>query len=367
MKSLAKETLDLAIRIQQIPAPTFSERARAVFVRDRMMALGIDDVEIDEICNVYARIPGADPIGSPPVVVSAHLDTVFPEGTSLKITEENGRITGPGIGDNSLAVAGLVGLARMALDLGEPLPGDIWLVANVGEEGLGNLRGMHRVVDRFGDQPAAYIVLEGTALGQVYHRGLSVRRFEVIVRTAGGHSWAHFGRPSAVHVLAHLITRLTELDLPAEPRSSYNAGPIAGGTTVNTIAAEASVQIDLRSESEVFAGELAERVLALAESFRSEDVRIELVPIGNRPGGELPADHPLVDLAMRSLVDLEITPALKIGSTDANIPLSRGLPAICIGLTQGGGGHSLEEYILTGPLEQGLRHVSEVVFGIMKN
>jgi len=366
MVQLAKDTLDLAVRIQQIPAPTFSEAARAAFVCDRFRELGLVDLEIDELSNVYARLPSADPDKQPPLVVSAHLDTVFPETTPLDVIRENGRISGPGIGDNSLAVAGLVGLARMVLEIPEPLPGDLWLVANAGEEGLGNLCGMRRVVDRFGKVPAAYVVLEGTALGHVYHRGLSVRRFEISVRTAGGHSWGHFGRPSAIHILAKIIAQLTELDLPSEPRSSYNAGPISGGTTVNTIAAEAAVQLDLRSESEDYVEILVGNVAAIVEEFRSEEVQVDLAPIGNRPGGEVSADHPLVKLAMRSLEDLGIAPTLKIGSTDANVPLSRGLPAICIGLTEGGGGHTVSEYILTDPLKQGLNHVFNVILGVWK-
>jgi acetylornithine deacetylase/succinyl-diaminopimelate desuccinylase-like protein len=254
----------------------------------------------------------------------------------------------------------------LVLALPEPLPGDLWLVGNVGEEGLGNLRGMRRVVDRFGGEPAAYIVLEGTALGHVYHRGLAVRRFEVIFRTAGGHSWAHFGRPSAVHELAKWIARFTEIPLPTDTRSTYNAGPISGGTTVNTIAAEARTQLDLRSESDEALEELVGAVEVLVDEFRSEKVQIEMVPIGDRPGGGLAADHPLVSMAMHSLDELGITATLKIGSTDANIPLSRGLPAICIGLTHGGEGHTLTEYILTEPLEKGLNHIFDVIQGVWK-
>lgn len=357
-----QSVLDLAIQIQQIPAPTFAEGPRAAFIRDQFIALGLPDIEIDDLCNVYARLPGS--AGERPAVVSAHLDTVFPGGTALDIRREDGRIYGPGIGDNSLAVAGLIGLARLVLERAEPLSGDVWLVANAGEEGLGNLCGMRRVVERFGDGPAAYIVLEGTALGQVYHRGLSIRRFALTIRTGGGHSWAHFGRPSAIHEMAKLITRLTEIPLPTGIRTSFNAGPISGGTTVNTIAAHATVQVDLRAETEDAAEYLAAELSALAAAFRSPEVEVDLEPIGNRPGGEIPADHPLVQLAMRSLAGLGLEGTLKIGSTDANVPLSRGLPAICIGLTEGGGGHTVEEYILTGPLESGLRHVFQVVEGV---
>lgn len=361
MNPLARSVLDLAVRIQQIPAPTFAEAARAEFVRGQMEALCPGEVEMDDLSNVYARIPGR--AGGRPVVASAHLDTVFPEDTPLDIIVTDDRITGPGIGDNSLAVAGLFGVARMVLAEPEPLPGDLWLVANVGEEGLGNLCGMRRVVDRFGDAPAAYIVLEGTALGHVYHRGLHIQRCKLAFHTQGGHSWAHFGRPSAIHELAKWIASLTEIELPAEPRSTYNAGPISGGTTVNTIAASASTQIDLRSETEDGLQALVGVVEGLTAAARREGVEVELNQIGSRPGGGLPEDHPLVTMAMRSLVHHGFTPTLKTGSTDANVPLSRGLPAICIGLTHGGDGHTTGEYILTAPLEAGLRHVYEVIHG----
>jgi tripeptide aminopeptidase len=363
--SLVDKILDLALAIQQIPAPTFQEEKRAAFVRDQFQAEGLADVSIDPTGNVYARLPG-DGKGRP-LMVTAHLDTVFPMGTPLEATREPDRIAAPGIGDNSLGVAGLFGLvwALRQQDL-YPLPVDVWLVANVCEEGLGDLRGMKAVVDRFGDGPAAYIVLEGMSLGRVYHRGLGVQRYRVTVRTPGGHSWVDYGSPSAIHELASLVTRLNALALPEQPRTTLNVGIIQGGTSVNTIAAEAHLELDLRSEEVGALAELIEQVKHLIDTSNQTFVEVSADLIGQRPAGEISPDAPLVRLAISCLEVQGLQPVLNNGSTDANIPLSRGLPAICIGLSTGGGAHTAGEYILTQPLSQGLAQLVGVVMGAFR-
>lgn len=198
--SLSARVLDLAVTIQQIPAPPFGEAQRAEFVRQRFAVEGLEAVSLDALGNVFACLPGSG--RSKPLVVSAHLDTVFPFDTDLKVRREADRIFGPGIGDNSLGVAGLFGLLwALRQERGDQpgLPGDLWLVANVGEEGLGDLRGIRAVVERFKDEPLAYLILEGMAFGQVYHRALGVQRYRITVRTEGGHSWVDYGRHSAIH------------------------------------------------------------------------------------------------------------------------------------------------------------------------
>ena len=376
-KSLPERVLAMASAIQQIPAPTFSEQARADFVRQRFLDEGLVDVQVDSLGNVYGRVPGQGKHGVPesgrPVVVSAHLDTVFPEPTDLRLQRTPERICGAGIGDNSLGVAGLFGLLWMLR--ARPVESDIWLTANVGEEGLGNLRGMQAVVERFKGQPKAYIVLEGMALGAIYHRGLGVQRYRITARTAGGHAWVNFGQPSAIHELARLITCLETLPvsqdaLSGKPRSSYNVGVIQGGSSVNTIAAEAWLELDLRSEDERHLAHLAQQVEALArrscrEGERTEDrawaVEVCVELIGRRPSGGIAPDHPLVLAAQRALTQQGLAPRLDVGSTDANAPLSRGYPAVCIGLTKGGGAHSSSEYIETAPLAQGLAQLEACV------
>jgi len=363
--ALIARVLDLAVAIQQIPAPPFGEDQRSAFVRQRFQVEGLQDISVDDLGNVYGRLPGSE--NARPLVISAHLDTVFPYGVDLQVRREAEKIFGPGIGDNSLGLAGLFGVlwALCQKANGTPsLPGDLWFVANVGEEGLGDLRGMRAVVDRFGDAPCAYLILEGMALGQVYHRALGVQRYRITVRTGGGHSWVDYGKPSAIHELAMLINQITALPTPSQPRTSLNVGVISGGTSVNTIAAEAHLELDLRSESSTTLQTLVSQVENLAQAAIRQDVSVSLELIGQRPAGKLASSHPLVRLAKRALQEQGLQANLTIGSTDANVPLSRGLPAICIGLTTGYGAHTVNEYINTAPLAQGLAQVMAVVEGV---
>ena len=359
---LANRVLELAIEIQQIPAPTFNEGDRAKFIQDRFRHEKLMDISQDEVGNVYARLPGK--ASAQPIVLSAHLDTVFPLETDLRFERLADKITGPGIGDNAVGVAGLFGLLWVLNQLQIELNSDLWLVANVGEEGLGNLRGMRALVDRFADQPRAYIVLEGMALGQVYHRGLGVNRFRITVKTSGGHSWVDFGKPSAVHELAHIITRINALETPEQPRTTLNVGVIAGGTSVNTIAAEAHLDLDIRSEDQSTLGDLVAKVEAVIQDSQSSDVRINLEMIGQRPIGGIPRNHPLVMLAVEGLESVGIDPRLNIGSTDANVPLSIGHPAIGIGLTTGDGAHTINEFIHTPPLHLGVNQLLWIIEGL---
>jgi len=360
MEELIKNLAALAVEIQQIPAPTFHEGARARFVHNLFHQEGLHDVETDATGNVYARLPGGP---AAPIVLSAHLDTVFPFGTPLDIRRESGRIYGPGLGDNSLAVAGLFGLVRYLRMLNVQLDGDLWLVANVGEEGLGDLNGMRAVAERFGSNPSAYIILEGTALGQVYHRGLAVRRYRVQVNTQGGHSWVNFGRPSAIHVLSQIISDLAGLKLPEEPRTSLNVGTVSGGTSVNTIAPSAEMLLDLRSVETPSLHELENQVIRIFEQYNGPEVEVQYERIGSRPGGGIPENHPLVALAAACLEQVGQEASPNIGSTDANIPLSHGYPAVCVGLSMGKGAHTMEEYIEVAPLEKGLAQLAMLVQG----
>ena len=367
---LVAQVLDLAIAIQQIPAPTFGEGRRAAFVYERFCQEGLSDACVDSLGNVYARLPGAGT--QLPLVVSAHLDTVFPEGTLLQVDRQAGKIRAPGIGDNSLGVAGLFGLLwalrrrsnGIASSGSSGLPGDLWLVANVGEEGMGNLRGMRAVVERFAKQVKAYLILEGMALGQIYHQGLSVKRYRITANTPGGHAWVDYGQPSAIHELAALVTRLSAIQLPTRPRTSLNVGTISGGTTVNSIAALAECLLDLRSEDQEALVRLSQRVEALVASGDRTNVRLAWEVVGERPAGKLPVDHRLVRLATRCLERQGVKALPNIGSTDANIPLSLGIPAVCVGLTHGGNAHTPEEFIYVEPLAQGLTALVDLVEGI---
>jgi tripeptide aminopeptidase len=349
--------IDNTLQIQSIPSPTFSEGRRASHMQAALSSAGLPDVEQDDLGNVYARIVGGK---ARALILSAHLDTVFPLDTTLTSSRSKRHLAGPGIGDNAVALAALI---ELALDLPSmQLAGDVWLVANTAEEGLGNLRGMERVVDRFSDDVTAYIVLEGMVLGHIYHRGLPVKRIRIRVQTPGGHSWIHAGRPSAIHTLMDIGADLAKVPLSDAPRTTLNIGSMQGGTTVNTIASEGHIEIDLRSEDSKELDALVRRVERIARSRRSRNVKVECEVIGERPGGHIPADHPLVRAASQSLADAgENMVFLQAGSTDASVPLSRGIPAVCVGLTRGRDAHSVEESIDIDPLPRGYAALLDLI------
>lgn len=369
LASLRKEVdqaLELAIAIQQIPAPTFAEMQRANFIQERFAALGLEDVHQDDRHNVYGRYPAptvayATSGCPPPVVVSAHSDTVFPAGTNLTLRRDGRFIYGPGIGDNATGVAGLITLAQTLFDYDLRLPADVWFVANVREEGLGNLQGMKAVVTRFGRE-AAYIVVEGGLYGQISHQAIGVRRFRIAVNAPGGHSWGSFGNKSAVHVLGHLIAAIDRLDVPEKPKTTYNVGVIEGGTSVNTIAQSASLLLDLRSEEPaalVALVQAVENIVAEANVHHqlngATGARATMSLIGSRPAGQIPRHTPLViwaEAALRYVGCQQVT--YIASSTDANVPLSQGLAAVCIGLAHSDNTHRLDEYLDPTHLPRGL-------------
>jgi acetylornithine deacetylase/succinyl-diaminopimelate desuccinylase-like protein len=241
--------LDETIAIQQIPGPTFEEAQRAAYLLGRFAHIpGLDCVERDAVHNVYARLPGADS-ARPAWLVSAHTDTVFSAETPLELHRDSERLHGPGIGDNSLGVAALVHLAELLAGSGTRWPADVWFVANSREEGLGDLGGIRAAHGRIAAPLCSAVVIEGMALGRVYHAGIAVRRLRITCSGPGGHSWLHFGRASAIHGLMRLGAQIATLKPPESPRTTFNIGVVEGGTSVNTIAASASLLLDLRSES----------------------------------------------------------------------------------------------------------------------
>ena len=351
--------LDQIVAIQQIPAPTFDEERRARYVEERFQSLGLIDVSRDALNNVYGRAPGNDPARRP-LVISAHLDTVFPAGTDLTTRREGALYYGPGIGDNSAGVAGLLVVAGALREFGLAHAADIHFVANVGEEGLGDLRGMRAVVDRFGGA-ATYVVVEGGLYGQLTHQAIGVRRYRVEVTAPGGHSWGSFGAPSAIHVLGHLIAAIDGLSVPPEPKTTYNVGIIEGGLSINTIAAAARLWLDLRSESPEALERLVEHVHAIVREMsdryaaRGDGVGIDLIEVGNRPAGNIPRRSPIVaaaEAALRAVGCADVR--YIVSSTDANIPLSRGYQAVCLGLTHSTNCHRTDEYIDVTHLPAGL-------------
>lgn len=350
-----------AIEIQQIPAPTFEEQGRSDEVLRRFQAIGLADASQDELGNVYGRRAGHSQ--RPGLLLAAHLDTVFPRGTDLSVRHEANRLYGPGIGDNSLGVAALLRLAAALQAIEAPNDADIWFVADVGEEGLGDLRGMRAAVDRLADRVGAVIAVEGSGFGRVYHRAIAVRRLRIAVHGPGGHSWADYGTPSAIHELVKLAMTLTELSVPAEPRTSLNIGVIQGGTSVNAIAEQASLLLDLRSEEPTTLNALEQAVRqALQAAPLPPSVEQSVTVVGAREGGAILESHPLPQAAAEALRAVGAAIEWGSGSTDANVPLSRGIPAICIGITTGGNAHRLDEYIELADIPRGMEALARTVW-----
>jgi acetylornithine deacetylase/succinyl-diaminopimelate desuccinylase-like protein len=350
----AQQVVQTAVAIQQIPAPTFSEARRAAYVRDRLVAAGLRDVSMDSLHNVIGRWPGTD-AARPALLLSAHTDTVFPANTDLTIRVEAGRVYGPGLGDNSLGVAALIALAEMLAMHGVHPPADVWFAANSREEGLGNLDGIRAVWHTLGAHLGAAIVIEGMALGRIFHAGIAVRRLRVVCRAPGGHSWLHFGQPSAVHGLIEAGAQVIALTPPRNPRTTFNIGLIHGGQSVNSLAAEAELYLDLRSED---AACLKEFEQAVRECFQaatqSPHLDFTITVVGDRPAGRIDSAHPLPQMAAAALSLAGIPPGFEQGSTDANALLAEGLPTITVGVSYGGHSHRADEYIETGSVAQGL-------------
>jgi len=340
--------LDLAQCICAIPAPTFSEEYRAAFVREEFAAQGLE-AWIDEGGNACARRRGR---GRGVLLLTAHTDTVFPAGTDLSIRQEDDRLVGPGIGDNSLSVAALLTLPRILDQAAIQTESDLVLCANTGEEGLGNLRGMRHAVATYRDELTAVIVLEGHHLGRVYNQAVGSRRLRITVTAPGGHSWGAFGQASAIHVLGEMIAAIAQLPVPVEPKTTFNVGMIDGGVSINTIAPRATMTLDLRSVDPTSLTHLISRVGAIVEAATdaARGVSVHSEIIGDRPGGVIPADAPVIGATLDTLQALGLDPQLSTGSTDANIPITEGIPAVCIGLTTGGHAHRLDEYIDIPPL-----------------
>jgi acetylornithine deacetylase/succinyl-diaminopimelate desuccinylase-like protein len=346
--------IDLTQRICQTPAPTGSEEARARFVA-RLLADAGYATEISDIYNVYARRGRR---GGPALMLSAHTDTVFPASTPIDVTGDGDVLRGPGIGDNSLGVAASIGLFRVLDDLGIDTERDIILAATVGEEGLGNLRGVRAAVERFRPELGAVIAVEGHNLGRVTHAAVGSVRWRITVTGPGGHSWGAFGKPSAVHGLARIITAIDNLTVPSDPKTTFNVGMIDGGVSVNTIAPRASAVVDMRSIDSGALKTLVDRVGEIAANAAGHGLETNVEVLGERPAGANPRSNWLVSLAGTTLRQLGMQAVFDASSTDANVPISLGIPAICIGITHGGLGHTTSEYIETEPIDAGLSQLA---------
>ena len=366
--AVTPDVLELTALISAVPSPTGEETAKSLLV-ERLFATAGLTTERDAIGDVVGVIPGRPQsrAGSSRLVVAAHIDTVFPIGTPLEVRRSAERLSGPGVGDNSVAVAAAIKLADLLRIAGEVPAVDVLLTGNVGEEGLGNLRGIREVLAARSDI-GAVVALEGHNLGRVTHVAVGSRRFRITVKGPGGHSWGDFGRPNAIHGLSKLVAELDTIPLPRSPKTTLNVGMISGGVSVNTIAPEASCLLDLRSIDESALRRLSDRVTRLVDrSNRGDAVIYKAESIGERPAGVVAADSPIVQIAASTLTALGLEPSFDASSTDANVPIAAGIPAVCIGLTTGGNVHRTDEFIDLEPVAKGVTQLALLTLALAES
>jgi tripeptide aminopeptidase len=361
------------LELSRIAAPPFGESARGEWLGARFRDLGLESVSIDEVGNVLGLRPG---LGGHCVSISAHIDTVFPAGTPLNVRQLGSRLYGPGVSDNGAGVAALLAVAGAMRGCQVPHALPILFVGNVGEEGEGDLRGMRHLfsVSPWKDSILYSVVLDGAGSDTIVSEALGSRRFEVIVRGPGGHSWSDFGAPNPILVLARAMNSFSQTPVPSSPKTVFNIGVVRGGTSVNSIPESASMRVDIRSTSMAEMERLEDALRlsldrAIHEELQAQERRVpgarrppglssEVVPIGNRPAGELHSSAHILHVI--NAVDSHLGNAAQIhrASTDANVPLSLGREAIAIGGGgSGGGAHTLQEWFDCGGRELGLRRI----------
>src|SRR5215831_2390288 len=354
--------------LTEIPAPPFGEAARSQWLSHRFTALGLENVQIDELGNVLGTLHSKRTV--PMVGISAHLDTVFPQGTALQTREEANRLYGPGISDNAAGVIALLAVAT-ALKRAQLQPAaNIVFIGNVGEEGEGNLRCMRHLFSAspWRDLIHSLLVVDGAGTDTFVNQALGSRRFEVTFRGPGGHSWSDFGVPNPIVLLTRALARFSEGPVPETPRTSFNIGVIHGGTSVNTIPASATARVDLRSASGKELQRLEERLRECVNEAWSEvplshragepKVTFTMESIGDRPAAELPSDARILEVLRAVDAHLRIKSIPRLASTDANVPLALAKEALTIGAGgDGGGAHTLREWFDCSNRDVGLKRI----------
>jgi acetylornithine deacetylase/succinyl-diaminopimelate desuccinylase-like protein len=360
------QTIEDQVRLCEVPAPPFKETERAKVYADDFRRLGLQNVRIDKAGNVLGERPGL--ARRPHLVFSAHLDTVFPEGTSVSVTRDGTTLRGPGIGDDCRGLAVVLAVIRALDKAGVQTPGTITFVGTVGEEGLGDLRGVKAL---FGDtlkgQVDRFVSIDGTGLG-ITHIGVGSLRYRVTFKGPGGHSYGAFGLANPVHALGRAIGAIGDFQVPREPKTTFNVGRIGGGTSVNSIAFEAWMEVDMRSADAASLKSVdASFHKAVDDALAAENERwsnngrltVDKDLVGDRPAGQTPAQSPIVEAAVSVTKALGLPVTLDEGSTDSNIPMSLGIPAVTIdGGGRGTGAHSLGESFDTTNSWQGTQRAT---------
>jgi tripeptide aminopeptidase len=384
LRAHERETIEAQMELARIPAPPFGEQARTAWMLKRFDDLGLEDVHADELGSVFGGHRGRGH-EKQVVAVAAHIDTVFPANTSIKIRKDNeGKLHGPSVSDNSSGVAALLAIASALVNCEVAHEHDIVFIGDVGEEGEGDLRGIRHIFSaenkkKWRERIAHTVVVDGNGHDTIVNQALGSKRYEVTVHGKGGHSWADFGEPNPIVVLSRALTEFYKTPIydGADSKSSYNVGVISGGTSVNSIPESATARVDVRStvpaEMERIAEQLRQCVVRAGmdemvvparqkghpvSELSPGAVRVEIKPIGERPAGKLPDECRILQVAKAVDAHLGVPSQMRLASTDANIPISMGLEAITLGSGgSGGGAHTLKEWFDPAGREIALKRV----------
>jgi tripeptide aminopeptidase len=357
------------IELTEIPAPPFKEQARAKAYLEMLRASGLSDVEMDAEGNVMGLRKGSGggvPAGASAkagnvVAVVAHLDTVFPEGTDVKVKREGTKLNAPGVGDNTRGAALMLAVIRAMNAAKFQTVDDILFVGNVGEEGEGDLRGVKFLMQKgkYKDRIKEFIAIDGGQQGSITRGGVGSRRYRVTFQGPGGHSYGAFGLVSPAYALGNAIAKFSRVKVPQQPKTTFNVGVVSGGTSVNSIPFEMQMVVDMRSTDCTELKKLDEQFLAIvreavdeenkARSTREGRITADPKLIGNRPCGETAMTTPIVEITTAAVKAFGLKPSYGISSTDSNLPMSLGIPAVTIGRGPGGRAHALDEWTVVEP------------------
>ena len=346
------------IKLTEIPAPPFKEAVRAAAYRDMLEEAGLKDVEIDAEGNAMGVYPGTGPVGEPVVMIAAHLDTVFPEDTPIKVRREGTRLYAPGIGDDTRSAAVLLAYARAMKESGIKTQYDIVFVGNVGEEGPGDLRGVRYLLTtgKYKNRVRAFFSMDGTDASRIVSGGVGSKRYRVTYKGPGGHSYGAFGLVNPMAAMSQTVVDFYKIQVPTAPKTTYAASVTGGGTSINSIPNEVFMEFDMRSESPDELAKVEQQFMEIvkrsadaengARSMKEGVITVDLKLIGDRPAGQTPADSEIVRTADAIIRVKGLEPRPSYSSTDSNMPMSLGIPAVTIGSGgKGGRSHSLDEWI----------------------
>lgn len=358
-----QEAYDLLLELAQIPAPSNHEEKRAEFCKNWLISQGAEGVYIDEALNVIYPLGCED--DRELAVFMAHSDVVFPDTQTLPLKVENGKICCPGIGDDTANVVALLMTAKYIAQNGlNPKERGVLLVVNSGEEGLGNLKGSRKIAEDFGSRMEEFVTLDGTSVAGV-NKAVGSKRYLVEIDTEGGHSYGAFGNRNAIAYLASLIDTLYSIKVPEKGKTTYNVGTISGGTSVNTIAQHAEMLYEFRSDERESLEIMERHFMAAVEFYRTKGISVKVTLVGDRPCAN-DVDREKMEKMMKRASDAALRCyghelSYGVGSTDCNIPLSMGIPSICVGCYRGAGAHTREEYVEIDSLLPGLKFASELI------